>query len=431
MQSGNKKTNKGSSFELNNVAAEILLQFNGDNTYQQVVEYFQDKYKESPEVVKRNINLLLKTMSENYSVEVKTSPIKHEKMIELIEYNDIYPTIVTVELTSNCNILCKHCYGFFGECQPQNIPYNQLEPLFENLAEAGVITVEMTGGDPSTYKYISEAIEIAISSGIKSIMLLTNGIALSKELVQTLERFKENVFVQIDLHSLNDEYYDWFTGSKKNLEKVKMNIDILISKNIPVRIVTIVTQKNVDEIESIADWAYSHGAEAYAASTVVAMGRADTKTMNKALFLSSEKSFLKFVDIYKKIDDKYPGFIRIVSEERYNSEACGAVISSVSIKSNGNLKICTMDTGEYFDLDLGNVFQEKFTDIYNKKQDFLSVFSTVKLPDALTICKDCKDNLYCNRCILRGMQRATEKKKQCVWYEEFLPKELKTKLVSK
>ncbi|WP_438734479.1 PqqD family peptide modification chaperone [Enterococcus sp. AZ128] len=426
-----QKTNKGSSFELNNVAAEILEQFNGLKSYDQIVAYFQFKYNEQPEIIERNIAILLNTMKENYSVEVKTSNTKHNRMVEVIEYNGIYPTVVTIELTSRCNILCRHCYGFFGECSAQDVPYEKLKPLFENLAEAGVITVEMTGGDPSTYRYVSEAIEIAIRSGIRSIMLLTNGIALSQKLVRTLEKYKDNVFVQIDLHSLDDNYYDWFTGSQNKLSRVKSNIDLLISKNIPVRIVTIVTQKNVHEIESIADWSYSHGAEAFAASTVVAMGRADGATMEEALFLSTEESFMNFVNIYKKIDNKYPDFIRIVSEERYASESCGALLSSVSIKSNGNLKICTMDTGDYFNLDFGNVFQEKFTDIYDRSQNFLTTFSQVTLPDVLTICKDCEHNLYCNRCILRGMQKASEKKDECIWYRNFLPEELKKKLVTK
>lgn len=422
-----KKTNKGASFKINAIAAEILLKFSGENTYEAIVSYFCNKYNENPAKVKSNIRALMLSLKTSYGFEMKTSNEPSDNHVKLLDYKGMYPTVVSIELTSNCNIKCKHCYGFFGECAKSEIPLDQLEPLFKGLVKAGVLTVELTGGDPSTYRYISEAIEIAVSSGIHSIILLTNGISLSKKLIAVLEKHKKQVFVQIDLHSLDEAYYDWFTGSRNKLKFVKKNIQLLVSIGVAVRVVTIVTQKNIDELEDIADWSFEHGATAFAASTVVSMGRAGNKQMEESLFFSTEEKFFDFVDIYQKINKKYPGFIRIISEDRYQEEACGALINSVSINSKGKLKLCTMDTGEYFDLDFGNIFESQFKDIYDQNQEFLKEFSQITLPNAETICRDCEHNLYCNRCILRGLQKAGEKREDCIWYKNYISNELKSR----
>ena len=82
----------------------------------------------------------------------------------------------------------------------------------------------MTGGDPSVYAHIVETIELAFKAGIKSVVLLTNGVKISEELLKTLIKYKRQIYVQVDLHSLDEEYYNWFTKSKGNLSIVKRKI---------------------------------------------------------------------------------------------------------------------------------------------------------------------------------------------------------------
>ncbi|WP_212648489.1 hypothetical protein, partial [Enterococcus sp. 6D12_DIV0197] len=53
-------------------------------------------------------------------------------------------------------------------------------------------------------------------------------------------------------------------------------------------------------------------------------------------------------------------------------------------------------------------------------------FSQITLPNAETICRDCEHNLYCNRCILRGLQKAGEKREDCIWYKNYISNELKS-----
>ena len=80
--------------------------------------------------------------------------------------------------------------------------------------------------------------------GFEQVSLLTNGVRISDKLIQILEKNKDRVYVQIDLHSLNEEYFSWFTKTPNVLEKVKYNIVVLANKGILMRIATILTPKN-------------------------------------------------------------------------------------------------------------------------------------------------------------------------------------------
>lgn len=45
----------------------------------------------------------------------------------------------------------------------------------------------------------------ALELGFEQVSLLTNGVRISDKLIQILEKNKDRVYVQIDLHSLNEE----------------------------------------------------------------------------------------------------------------------------------------------------------------------------------------------------------------------------------
>jgi radical SAM protein with 4Fe4S-binding SPASM domain len=325
-----------------------------------------------------------------------------------------------LELTDKCNIRCKHCYGDYGIERINSIPKEKLQYIFESMVDAGVLLVELTGGDPSVYPYTSEAIELAFKSGIQTVMLLTNGIKLSSNLVNTIEKYKERIFVQIDLHSLNEEYYDWFTGSKGNLEKVKENIILLTSKNVQVRVCSILTPKSYHEVTDIANWAYNHGAKLYAASFVIELGRATKKVFNDDLIFKDVEDLKKYFELYSELIKKYPNFIKLKIEEEQQN--CKALTSSCSIKSNGNIKLCTMDTGEYFNLNLGNVLKNSIKEIYDSNIDFLNRFIELRLPNRESeTCINCENIWFCENCFLRGFLMSQNMNGKCSWLNESVP----------
>lgn len=182
-----------------------------------------------------------------------------------------------------------------------------LQPLFTSLKEIGVLTVELTGGDVSVYPHTATAIETAINCGIQSVMILTNGAIISDDIIKVMSKYKDRCFVQVDLHSLNTEYFDWFTGTKGMLPKVMHNIDVLIAAGVQVRVCSIITPLNFQEFVDIASWSHQHGANLFAPSATVDLGRANS---NQELLFLNEKELLEFNEMFETINDMYPGFIK-------------------------------------------------------------------------------------------------------------------------
>ncbi|CAG7838724.1 Antilisterial bacteriocin subtilosin biosynthesis protein AlbA [Clostridium haemolyticum] len=422
----------GQSYEINEIATEILSQFNGTKTYENIVDIFSKKYSESYNDVDIKIKELLTPLIKQYGFEIKKQdkPILHE--IKIQKYSNVYPTVVSVELTDRCNVRCKHCYGNFCIEKANYIPKTKLVDIFKSMKDIGVLTVELTGGDPSVYPYTSETIEIAFDVGIQSVMLLTNGISLSEKLINTIVKYKDKMFVQIDLHSLDNNYYDWFTGSKGNLDYVKKNIDILVSKGVQVRTCSIITPKNYHEVEDIGEWSYKHGAKFYATSPVVEIGRAVSKSLNSDLMFTNPEELEDYLKHYDEVSKRHPGFIRGKSKKEKTNKNCGALTSQCSIKSNGDIKLCAMDTGEYFNLKLGNILEDSMKEIYDKNYDFLNALMELDLPRKESAsCKDCKYALFCDSCLLRGFLRAQDINKNCNWYNTCIPNIVKERLCVK
>lgn len=421
-----KRSYGGQSFKINEISAEIIQQFNGTKTYSDVVEFFAEKYNELKDTVDTIIQTFIIDLKKcGFEIKEQNTPLSHE--IATLIHSNIYPLVASIELTENCNLRCRHCYGEFSSYKHKEIPFHQLKPMFQSLHEIGVLTVELTGGDPSVYPYTAEAIDTAFDEGIESVMLLTNGVKLEKKLIDVIIKYKDKMFVQIDLHSLDETYNNWFTCSKNILEKAKNNIATLTNQGVQVRVCSMITPKNYHEVFDIAEWSYNHGAILYAPSIVVELGRAINTKDKDDLIFSNIEHLEEFNKQYDAVQEKYPGFILgKLTTEQLQRKNCGALTSNCSIKANGDIKLCTMDTGEYFSISMGNVFENSIKSIYDKNKDFL--FELLNLPLPMKNCPECINCLhypYCDSCLLRGFLKAQEMGDKCIWYKNYVPNKVK------
>ncbi len=421
-----KRSSGERSFKINEISAEIIQQFNGKKTYPEVVEFFAKRYNEEKTNVEGIIQTFIVDLKKcGFEIREQITPLLHE--ITTSTHSNIYPLVASIELTENCNLRCRHCYGEFSSHKHKEIHFQQLRPMFQSLHEIGVLTVELTGGDPSVYQYTAEAIDIAFDERIESVMLLTNGVKIEKKLIDAIIKHKDKMFVQIDLHSLDETYYNWFTCSKNALQKVKNNIVALTERGVQVRVCSMITPKNYHEVFNIAKWSYEHGAILYAPSLVIELGRAINDKDKAGLIFTNIKQLEEFNFQYDAVEKKYPNFIRgKLTTEQLQRKNCGALTSNCSIKANGDIKLCTMDTGQYFSISMGNVFENSIRTIYDKNKEFL--FEILNLPLPLKNCTECIDCLFhpfCDSCLLRGFLKAQDMGDKCKWYQNHVPNKVK------
>lgn len=415
---------KEKQFLINKTAVEIISLFNGSKTYNEIIQYLSQKYSESFDSIEDKVRPFINKLKTQYNYTIKEQLYPNSKEIIKSKYYNYYPTVVTLELTNTCNIRCRHCYGNYGVENKQIMSLDDINTIIPPLGEIGVSILELTGGDPTMNPNTAEAIEKAFDVGISTVMLLTNGIYFSEKLLNTIIKHKDKMYVQIDLHSLSEKYFDWFTNSKNNLQKVKDNIDFLINKGVRVRVCAIITPKNLHEVEAIGEWAYKHGAIGFAASVVTALGRA--QITDHDLFFYDPNQLKEFQKQNNRISSKYPGFIQDIEDlEVLNRRNCGAICSQASIRVNGDIKLCNMDNGEYFNLNMGNVINTSIKNVFDKNAEFVDKFLNLQLPSLESnTCKNCEQKLYCTNCLLRGFLGArnmNKEGKKCNWYDKIDP----------
>jgi radical SAM protein with 4Fe4S-binding SPASM domain len=411
-------------FKLNKTSVEIISLFNGLKTYNEIIQSLADKYSESFQSIESKVKPFIDQMTNQYGYTIKkqSEPIIQDVIIS--SYSNYYPSVASIELTNKCNLRCKHCYGEYGIENNKIISLKDIYVVLESLGEIGISILELTGGDPTMYPYTSEAIEKAFDVGISTVMILTNGVSFSQKLLDTIIKNKHRIFIQIDLHSLNEEYYDWFTDSKNNLQKVKNNIDLLINNGVRIRVCSIFTPGNVHELVEIGEWAYKHGAITYAPSVAVALGRAKVGDTN--LFFHNEEDLIEFNRQHKLVLDKHPKFIQDITELKDAARKnCGAICSQVGITVNGVIKLCNMDSGNYFKIEIGNVITHPIKELFYNNKEFLTKFMETELPAIESNdCKDCEQNTFCTNCLLRGFigaKKMYEINKTCKWYQKIHP----------
>lgn len=413
-------------YRINDTAAEIIQLIDGTRTYDEVLKTLVEKYNDDLKAVEDKLHVLLEKLKVSYNIFIeKQSELKKQNIVTENRIT-MYPEVASVEITNKCNIRCIHCYGNYGDLESRIMTIKEVKGLLSDLKNVGVRIIEITGGEATTHPNIEEILLYAINLNFEQISLLTNGVKISEKLMEILIKNRNKIYMQIDLHSLNDEYLTWFTKVPNTLEPVKSNIERLSKANVRMRVATILTKRNINELESIADWVHNLGIKRFGVSPVVSLGRATNHDSN--LYIN-EKDVIEANEILKKINDKYENFLTLIDGEQSQSMNCGCITSHIVISSNGDIKICTMDTLEYFDSSIGNVLKEKINDIYDRNSEYILDFFNTPAPKTFfNECKDCLNIGFCNSCMLRGLIKAKEVGKQCLWYSNYVEAHVKRKL---
>ena len=103
---------------------------------------------------------------------------------------------------------------------------------------------------------------------------------MSDEILNIIIKNKERIIVQIDLHSMNDEYLKWFTKVSNTVDRIKKNIIKLSENEVLMRVATMVTPRNLDEVEDIAEWVHRQGIKKYGVSPILEMAEQKILEMN-------------------------------------------------------------------------------------------------------------------------------------------------------
>jgi len=302
-----------------------------------------------------------------------------------------YPVSAFVELTSNCNLRCKHCYNNSG-ISISEIDIKTLKNLVKELDNKVVTSITISGGEPLLYSKLSELLSFITNETSLKVAINSNGILLNDEkYIEML--LKNNVSdIQISLDGM-ELTHDLIRGSGSFCKTINA-IKKCINKGIRVRIGYTVNALNYNELEDVCVMVRNLGAVSIAIYRYIPSSTRDkhqSLNFDKATLLEASKNVIEIQKKYARsgfnIYFEKLSFFSFLLDKRYiTMTKCLAGEAQLNIDSSLNVSMCAHlhnISGNLKDSSVGCIW---------KKQNSL-VEDLKKIPE------DCKDCEYANICM--------------------------------
>lgn len=159
--------------------------------------------------------------------------------------NSRIPLNGIMELTYRCNLRCAHCFVRDGS-PGQELTYDEICLVIDQISAAGCLFLLITGGEPLVRKDFLDVYTYAKKKGLM-ITLFTNGTLLTPDLADYLAD-SPPLLVEITLYGISEDTYKRVTGVPHSLNKCLEGIELLLERNIPLRLKTMVMTLNKHEL---------------------------------------------------------------------------------------------------------------------------------------------------------------------------------------
>ena len=280
------------------------------------------------------------------------------KLFPIGKYALKSPTTVHIELTSHCNLRCRHCYNYWRK--DNSLCYymkdKELSVVLDDLKNNEVFHVIFTGGEPLlNYELLKKGIKKALSYDM-SISCNTNATLLTRERAIELKKLGLPHML-VTLNSFNQETNDHIT-TKKSYKKIIAGIKNAVDVGIAVSINMIISKFNLKDIYETAKLVQSLGVNKFHTTRLVP----PEYTPISSEFDLTEQDFRYILDELLRINKTFgievgtlvPYPYCFLNDRKYSkiyTHGCPAGTKMMVINADGDTHACTHEKKSY-----GNVF---------------------------------------------------------------------------
>lgn len=273
------------------------------------------------------------------------------------------PLTLQFELTSHCNVHCKHCYNLSGE--RNNAPDRMTPENWKNFARyivrhGGIFQCIISGGEPLLLgDDLFDIMNILHDDGT-SFLVISNGLLMTPEKVKSFTKYRYKWF-QISIDGADSKTHDEFRQRRGSWEAAIKAVFMLVNSGVPVMIAHTVTPDNLCGIDSMCNLAYELGASGIIIGEVMPSGRS---FMNPEILLNyDQKNFLqaKIIENMNKFSGRMmiqrSSGTKIQLMRAKDSPNTGAII-----RPDGNIRLDCVAP-----FVIGNVLDDDFCEVWNTK----------------------------------------------------------------
>lgn len=160
------------------------------------------------------------------------------------------------ELNMGCNYDCKHCY--LGLKEFSGLDWPAREQVLGVMRDAGVLWLEITGGEPTIDPLFADTYSRAFDLGMM-IEVLTNGSRLHNPAILDLLTSRPPHRVTLSVYGATEESYDGLTQRRGSYRAFMKGLNAAHEAGVSLDLSIVVTRDNAHEIDSMHAIAESRG----------------------------------------------------------------------------------------------------------------------------------------------------------------------------
>jgi radical SAM protein with 4Fe4S-binding SPASM domain len=296
------------------------------------------------------------------------------------------PLSVQLDLTYRCNERCVHCYldhDDHGEMTTAEIKH-----LLDEMADAGVFILTLSGGEILLRKDFFEILEYARALTF-CIKLKTNAVLIREREAKRIRDLGVES-VQVSIYSHRPEVHDAITLVPGSLKRSLTAIRFLKSQGLKVTIANVLMTENMKDYQGVRALAAEMGVKCTLDPTVTPMMDGNRAVLN----LNVDKNALR--QVFE--DEGMAGNVEDIcltpaaaDDSVLDGTPCSAGHTACYVSPYGDVFPCVQ-----FPLPSGNVRQQPFLDIWRDSTQLKEVRS-IRVRD-LPSCSKCANVSTCTRC---------------------------------
>ena len=184
------------------------------------------------------------------------------------------PLMFYYEVTQACDLVCQHCRASAQpEPHPQQLTSEQSRALIDDVARfPKTPTLCFTGGDPLKRPDLFDLIAHARSRGLRLALTPSATPLATRQAISEAQQAGVSC-LGVSLDGADAETHDAFRGWSGSYERTMEMLADAKSLSLPVQVNTTVTQRNVGQLERLADQLAEHRIMMWAVFFLVPVGR--------------------------------------------------------------------------------------------------------------------------------------------------------------